>query len=100
MTDNMFLFIGQPLCFVLFKCSSLLQFSGLQAALPPAVHLLTLSQWDEDLVLLRLEHQFQSWESKINSKPVTVNLQVRHSETFYTMTDKSFSDMINYTIIR
>ncbi|XP_062292629.1 lysosomal alpha-mannosidase [Scomber scombrus] len=52
-----------------------LEFSGLQAALPPAVHLLTLSQWDKDLVLLRLEHQFQSWESKVNSQPVTVNLQ-------------------------
>ncbi|XP_072240719.1 lysosomal alpha-mannosidase [Leuresthes tenuis] len=52
-----------------------LEFSGLQAALPPAVHLLTLSQWDKDLVLLRLEHQFQSWESRLNSQPVTVNLQ-------------------------
>ncbi|XP_054635980.1 lysosomal alpha-mannosidase isoform X1 [Dunckerocampus dactyliophorus] len=52
-----------------------LEFSGLQAALPPAVHLLTLSQWDEQLVLLRLEHQFQSWESKVNSQPVTINLQ-------------------------
>nr|XP_046229733.1 lysosomal alpha-mannosidase [Scatophagus argus] len=52
-----------------------LEFSALQAALPPAVHLLTLTQWDEDLVLLRLEHQFQSWESKLNSQPVTVNLQ-------------------------
>uniref|UniRef100_A0A3P8SFH6 Alpha-mannosidase n=1 Tax=Amphiprion percula TaxID=161767 RepID=A0A3P8SFH6_AMPPE len=52
-----------------------LEFSGLQAALPPAVHLLTLSQWDKDSVLLRLEHQFQSWESKVNSQPVTVNLQ-------------------------
>ncbi|KAM9769135.1 lysosomal alpha-mannosidase [Menidia menidia] len=52
-----------------------LEFSGLQAALPPAVHLLTLSQWDQELVLLRLEHQFQSWESKLNSQPVTVNLQ-------------------------
>ncbi|XP_034395786.1 lysosomal alpha-mannosidase [Cyclopterus lumpus] len=52
-----------------------LEFSGLQAALPPAVHLLTLTQWDEDSVLLRLEHQFQSRESKENSRPVTVNLQ-------------------------
>ncbi|KAM4594230.1 lysosomal alpha-mannosidase isoform 1-T2 [Fundulus diaphanus] len=52
-----------------------LEFSGLQASLPPAVHLLTLSQWDEESVLLRLEHQFQSWESKVNSQPVTVNLQ-------------------------
>ncbi|XP_041641943.1 lysosomal alpha-mannosidase [Cheilinus undulatus] len=52
-----------------------LEFSGLQAALPPAVHLLTLTQWDKDLVLLRLEHQFQSWESKVNAQPVTINLQ-------------------------
>ncbi|XP_061130848.1 lysosomal alpha-mannosidase [Syngnathus typhle] len=52
-----------------------LEFTGLQAALPPAVHLLTLSQWDDDSVLLRLEHQFQSWESKINSQPVTLDLQ-------------------------
>uniref|UniRef100_A0A8C5D8P9 Alpha-mannosidase n=1 Tax=Gouania willdenowi TaxID=441366 RepID=A0A8C5D8P9_GOUWI len=50
-------------------------FSGLQAALPPAVHLLTLSQWDEDSVLLRLEHQFQTWESKVHSQPVTIQLQ-------------------------
>ncbi|MEQ2226169.1 hypothetical protein ILYODFUR_024771, partial [Ilyodon furcidens] len=52
-----------------------LEFSGLQASLPPAVHLLTLSQWDKESVLLRLEHQFQNWESKVNSQPVTVNLQ-------------------------
>uniref|UniRef100_A0A8C5D6X5 Alpha-mannosidase n=1 Tax=Gouania willdenowi TaxID=441366 RepID=A0A8C5D6X5_GOUWI len=51
------------------------EFSGLQAALPPAVHLLTLSQWDEDSVLLRLEHQFQTWESKVHSQPVTIQLQ-------------------------
>ncbi|CAG12505.1 unnamed protein product, partial [Tetraodon nigroviridis] len=55
--------------------NSELEFSGLLAALPPAVHLLTLTQWDESSVLLRLEHQFQSWESKANSQPVTVNLQ-------------------------
>uniref|UniRef100_A0A3Q0SVF1 Alpha-mannosidase n=1 Tax=Amphilophus citrinellus TaxID=61819 RepID=A0A3Q0SVF1_AMPCI len=57
------------------KPNTQLEFSGLLAPLPPAVHLLTLSQWDEDSVLLRLEHQFQSWESKVNSEPVTVNLQ-------------------------
>uniref|UniRef100_A0A4W4H8V2 Alpha-mannosidase n=1 Tax=Electrophorus electricus TaxID=8005 RepID=A0A4W4H8V2_ELEEL len=34
-------------------------FSGLQAALPPAVHLLTVSQWSNDSVLLRLEHQYE-----------------------------------------
>uniref|UniRef100_A0A8C7L2Z0 Lysosomal alpha-mannosidase n=1 Tax=Oncorhynchus kisutch TaxID=8019 RepID=A0A8C7L2Z0_ONCKI len=51
------------------------QFSGLQAVLPPAVHLLTVSQWDQDTVLLRLEHQYQASESKEHSQPVTVNLQ-------------------------
>ncbi|KAG9337365.1 hypothetical protein JZ751_028785 [Albula glossodonta] len=55
--------------------NTLLEFSGLQAALPPAVHLLTLSQWDRDSVLLRLEHQFQAKESQSHSQPVTVNLQ-------------------------
>ncbi|KAJ8283245.1 hypothetical protein COCON_G00020950 [Conger conger] len=55
--------------------NTLLQFSGLQAALPPAVHLLTVSRWDEHSVLLRLEHQFQAKESQTLSQPVTVNLQ-------------------------
>lgn len=63
-------------CFYFFSS----QFSGLQAALPPAVHLLTFSQWDEESVLLRLEHQFQSGESKLNSRPVTVNLKVSRWE--------------------
>uniref|UniRef100_A0A672K5J2 Alpha-mannosidase n=1 Tax=Sinocyclocheilus grahami TaxID=75366 RepID=A0A672K5J2_SINGR len=52
-----------------------LEFSGLQDALPPAVHLLTLSQWDKDSVLIRLEHQYQAKESKTHSQPITVNLQ-------------------------
>ncbi|XP_010871016.2 lysosomal alpha-mannosidase [Esox lucius] len=51
------------------------EFSGLQTALPPAVHLLTVSQWDPDLVLLRLEHQYEARDSKEHSQPVTVNLQ-------------------------
>ncbi|KAJ8383747.1 hypothetical protein AAFF_G00215890 [Aldrovandia affinis] len=55
--------------------NTLLEFSGLQAALPPAVHLLTVSQWDRDSVLLRLEHQFQIKESQTYSQPVTVNLK-------------------------
>ncbi|XP_024863643.1 lysosomal alpha-mannosidase [Kryptolebias marmoratus] len=57
------------------KPNAQLEFSGLQAALPPAVHLLTFSQWDDESVLLRLEHQFQSGESQLYSLPVTVNLQ-------------------------
>uniref|UniRef100_A0AAY4F1G4 Alpha-mannosidase n=1 Tax=Denticeps clupeoides TaxID=299321 RepID=A0AAY4F1G4_9TELE len=57
------------------QSSSQLEFSGLHAALPPAVHLLTLSQWDRESVLIRLEHQYQAKESKSFSEPVTVNLQ-------------------------
>uniref|UniRef100_A0A672K917 Alpha-mannosidase n=1 Tax=Sinocyclocheilus grahami TaxID=75366 RepID=A0A672K917_SINGR len=57
-------------------------FSGLQDALPPAVHLLTLSQWDKDSVLIRLEHQYQAKESKTHSQPITVNLQVTHTFSF------------------
>ncbi|XP_066512258.1 lysosomal alpha-mannosidase-like [Hoplias malabaricus] len=54
--------------------SAKLEFSALDAALPPAVHLLTLSQLSSDSVLLRLEHQFEKKESKTFSQPVTVNL--------------------------
>ncbi|KAF4094455.1 hypothetical protein AMELA_G00015200 [Ameiurus melas] len=51
------------------------QFSGLISALPPAVHVLTLSQWDQDSVLLRLEHQYERSESPAHSQPVTISLQ-------------------------
>ncbi|KAJ8363171.1 hypothetical protein SKAU_G00120020 [Synaphobranchus kaupii] len=69
--------------------NALLEFSGLQAALPPAVHLLTVSQWDGDSVLLRLEHQFQVKESQTHSQPVTVNLQ----KLFSTLTVVGVSEM-------
>ncbi|KAI5618655.1 lysosomal alpha-mannosidase isoform X1, partial [Silurus asotus] len=55
--------------------STTLQFSGLSSALPPAVHVLTLSQWDQDSVLLRLEHQYERSESHAYSPPITVSLQ-------------------------
>ncbi|KAI5089006.1 lysosomal alpha-mannosidase isoform X1, partial [Silurus meridionalis] len=55
--------------------STTLQFSGLSSALPPAVHVLTLSQWDQDSVLLRLEHQYERSESHTYSPPITVSLQ-------------------------
>ncbi|XP_053472645.1 lysosomal alpha-mannosidase isoform X1 [Ictalurus furcatus] len=51
------------------------QFSGLISALPPAVHVLTLSQWDQDSVLLRLEHQYERSESHAHSQPITISLQ-------------------------
>uniref|UniRef100_A0A8C1EXB0 Lysosomal alpha-mannosidase n=1 Tax=Cyprinus carpio carpio TaxID=630221 RepID=A0A8C1EXB0_CYPCA len=64
-----------------------LEFSGLQTDLPPAVHLLTLSQWDEDTVLIRLEHQYQAKESKTHSQPVTVNLQCQRPLTMGSDTE-------------
>nr|XP_015204430.1 PREDICTED: lysosomal alpha-mannosidase [Lepisosteus oculatus] len=57
------------------ETGTLLEFSGLQAELPPAVHLLTVSQWDSDSVLVRLEHQFEKGDSQTHSQPVTVDLQ-------------------------
>ncbi|XP_035261901.1 lysosomal alpha-mannosidase [Anguilla anguilla] len=66
-----------------------LEFSGLQSALPPAVHLLTVSEWGEDSVLLRLEHQFQAQESAKLSQPVTVDLQ----KLFSTLTVVGVSEM-------
>lgn len=62
----------------LYHHPSTTQFSGLTSALPPAVHVLTLSQWDQDSVLLRLEHQYERSESHAHSQPVTVSLQVTH----------------------
>uniref|UniRef100_A0A6Q2Y3L4 Alpha-mannosidase n=1 Tax=Esox lucius TaxID=8010 RepID=A0A6Q2Y3L4_ESOLU len=61
-------------------------------ALPPAVHLLTVSQWDPDLVLLRLEHQYEARDSKEHSQPVTVNLQVSPlPSTFILLTGMNLS---------
>uniref|UniRef100_A0A8C9TTQ7 Alpha-mannosidase n=1 Tax=Scleropages formosus TaxID=113540 RepID=A0A8C9TTQ7_SCLFO len=75
------------------------QFSGLQASLPPAVHLLTLSQWDQESVLLRLEHQFQVTESPTNSQPVTVNLKVRNGgqHNFCTCIKNSCCNLMHCT---
>uniref|UniRef100_A0AAY4EZV2 Lysosomal alpha-mannosidase n=1 Tax=Denticeps clupeoides TaxID=299321 RepID=A0AAY4EZV2_9TELE len=73
----------QPLNVVSRSYSFQMAFSGLHAALPPAVHLLTLSQWDRESVLIRLEHQYQAKESKSFSEPVTVNLQVSTKVLFF-----------------
>ncbi|XP_051897842.1 lysosomal alpha-mannosidase [Pristis pectinata] len=50
------------------------EFSALKEELPHNVHLLTLAQWDSESIILRLEHQFEQSESKVYSKPQTVNL--------------------------
>lgn len=52
------------------------QFSALHHSLPSNIHLLTLSQWEPDSVLIRLEHQFEQKESVNGSVPVEINLLV------------------------
>lgn len=49
--------------------------SGLNFALPPNVHVLTLEQWRGSSVLLRLEHFYENNEDPVLSKPATVSLQ-------------------------
>ncbi|XP_069460399.1 lysosomal alpha-mannosidase-like [Ambystoma mexicanum] len=52
-----------------------LQFSALNGELPLNVHILTLAQWDENSILIRLENQFEKGESANFSGPVDVDLQ-------------------------
>ncbi|XP_018049509.1 PREDICTED: lysosomal alpha-mannosidase-like [Atta colombica] len=49
--------------------------SGLNKALPPNVHILTLEPWKDDTILLRLEHLFEVGEAQRMSQPVEVNIQ-------------------------
>ncbi|XP_054162243.1 lysosomal alpha-mannosidase-like, partial [Oppia nitens] len=52
-------------------------YSALNQELPKNIHLLTLEDWTSDngtVVLLRLEHFYQTNESKSMSKPVDINL--------------------------
>ena len=50
-------------------------YSSLTAQLPPNVHLLTLEEWKNNSILLRLEHYFQKNEDTNLSKSITVNLK-------------------------
>jgi len=52
------------------------QTSGLNKALPPNVHILTLEPWKDDTILLRLEHLFEVGETEQLSQPVEINIHV------------------------
>ncbi|KAG8450230.1 hypothetical protein GDO86_002757 [Hymenochirus boettgeri] len=60
-------------------------FSALQEELPPNVHLLTFALHSPSKVLLRLEHPFQTGESKNSSQPITINLNNLFSS--FTLSD-------------
>ena len=49
-------------------------FNGLNHPLPENVHLLTLENWKQNQVLIRLEHMYESTDSKELSKPVEVDI--------------------------
>ncbi|KAE8620084.1 hypothetical protein XENTR_v10010093 [Xenopus tropicalis] len=55
------------------------KFSALNGELPQNGHLLTFAMHAADKILLRLEHPFQSQESKNNSQPITINLNTLFS---------------------
>lgn len=61
---------------IFYKLIYILQTSGLNKALPPNVHILTLEPWKDDTILLRLEHLFEVGEAQQMSQPVEVNIQV------------------------
>jgi len=50
-------------------------FSALAQALPANVQIVSLQQWDEQTVMLRLAHQFGLGEHETLSKPATVDLE-------------------------
>ena len=53
------------------------QRSGLSFSLPENVKLLSLEQWDDSSVLLRLEHTYEIHEHPEYGKPVNVSIQVK-----------------------
>ena len=55
--------------------SSRFKFSGLRDYLPKMINLLTLESWDQENVLIRLEHIFEINEDADYSRPVQVSLR-------------------------
>jgi len=49
-------------------------FSGLQAALPPSIELITLHLWNASTVLIRLTHLYELNEDPVLSQNVTISL--------------------------
>lgn len=49
-------------------------FSGVSAALPPQLHLLTAHSWGPTTLLLRLSHSYEGGEDPVLSQPASVDL--------------------------
>jgi len=69
-------------------------YSGVTAALPPQIHLLTLADntfysSDPDSILIRLAHKYEVGEDAVLSKPATVDLQ----ELFSSVKVQSCTEM-------
>ncbi|XP_011872614.1 PREDICTED: lysosomal alpha-mannosidase isoform X2 [Vollenhovia emeryi] len=62
--------------------------TGLNKALPPNVHILTLEPWKDGTILLRLEHLFEVGEAQQMSQPVEINIQ----NLFSTFTIESIKE--------
>uniref|UniRef100_A0A915D834 Alpha-mannosidase n=1 Tax=Ditylenchus dipsaci TaxID=166011 RepID=A0A915D834_9BILA len=57
-----------------YKNNFVTSLSSLSSDLPPHVNLLSLKQLEENVILLRLEHFYQSQEDNYYSQPVSVDL--------------------------
>jgi lysosomal alpha-mannosidase len=66
------------------------QFSGLVADLPPNVHLLTLSAWNNSTLLIRLAHLYAIDEDSALAAPVTVDLMSIFPSSLFSF--KSFEE--------
>ena len=59
--------------------NTVFQQSELTSSLPANVKLLSLEQWDNSSVLLRLEHVYEVHDDPVYGKPVSVSLKVNNS---------------------
>lgn len=69
--------------------SKILEYSTLKQALPDNVQILTLQPWDDDTLLIRLEHILAKEEDAQLSKDVTVDLE----DLFFSFTINNLEEM-------
>ena len=72
--DAVLTFVPTKMSFEEWQASYRMVFSGLGKAVPPNVHILTVEDWKQG-VLVRVEHIFQKDEDQELSKPVVFSLK-------------------------